>query len=57
MKKHETHNEYILDVLEDEQVRLISQIRKSIPDELEYTLNRLIEVIVAKIEINNKISN
>jgi hypothetical protein len=57
MKNHETHNEYILDVLEDEQIRLTEEIKNSISPELEYTFNKLIEVIIEKVEMYNKIAN
>lgn len=57
MKIHETHKEYILDVLEDEQVRLTEEILNSIPAELEYSFYRLVEVITEKVELNNKIAN
>lgn len=50
MKIHETHSEYILDVLEDEQDRLIYEMLNSIPVEKKYSFNRLLEVMI---EIEN----
>lgn len=50
MKKlHNTHKEYILDVLEDEQSRLLNDISKTVSMEYQYKVNRLIEVTI---EIN-----
>lgn len=50
MKKlHNTHKEYILDVLEDEQNRLLNDISKNVSMEYQYKVNRLIEVTI---EIN-----
>lgn len=54
---HDTHNEYIIDVLEDEQERLLKEILNSIPENLKYSFNRLIEVIIEKVELNNKVAN
>lgn len=54
---HDTHNGYILDVLEDEQERLTEEILKSLPVELKYSFYRLVEVIIEKVELNNKLAN
>ena len=48
-KPHYTHKEYILDVLEEEQNRLMNFLSRVIPVKYRYHFNRLIEVIV---EIN-----
>ncbi|WP_315074321.1 hypothetical protein [uncultured Clostridium sp.] len=53
MKKlHETHNEYILDSLEDDRDRLIDEIAGDNPEN-EYKIRRLIEVIVEIVEKSN----
>lgn len=57
MKNHETHNEYILDILEEEQIRLTEKILSSIPVELEPHFNRLVEVIIEIGNLNNQITN
>ncbi|UYZ37301.1 hypothetical protein OD350_06445 [Clostridium beijerinckii] len=57
MNKHDTHNKYILDVLEDEEERLIKEILNFIPSEAEYIFNRLLEVIIEKVELSNKCIN
>ncbi|KIL06888.1 hypothetical protein SR42_15050 [Clostridium botulinum] len=57
MKLYETHNEYILDVLEEEQDRLKEKLLEVIPEELEYSFNKLLEVVIEIVEINNKIAN
>jgi len=50
---NDSHSEYILDVLEDEQNRLMKLILRVLPRKYKYHFNRLIEVMI---EIN-KISN
>lgn len=57
MKIHETHSEYILDVLEEEQVRLTEEILNSIPVEKKYSFNRLLEVIIEIENINSIMAN
>jgi hypothetical protein len=57
MKNHETHIEYILDILEEEQVRLTEKILSGIPPELEPHFNRLVEVIIEIGNLNNQIVN
>lgn len=56
MKKHETHNEYILDVLEDDKNKIVKEILNDNPN-LEYNLNRLIEVVAEIVERSNSIAN
>lgn len=53
-KLHDTHNEYILDVLKDEESRLLDELLEKIPVEIEYTFNRFLEVIIEMINIYKK---
>lgn len=52
MKKlHETHTEYILDALEEDRLKTKNKILAIAP-EIEYDLNRIIEVTIEIVELN-----
>ena len=53
---YETHDQYIMDVLEDDKNKIMKEILINDPN-LEYNLNRLVEVIVEIVERNSKVAN
>jgi hypothetical protein len=55
-QNYETHDQYIMDVLEDDKNKIMKEILKDNPN-LEYNLNRLIEVVAEIVERNNNIAN
>ena len=58
MKKnfYKTNNEYLIDILEDEEERLIAQITENLPDKIRYLFYRYIAVKDTIEEIKSKIA-
>lgn len=49
---HETHEQYIMDVLEEDKDRIMKEIIINSPEN-EYKLKRLIEITIEIVERNN----